>query len=92
MRREMFYATKPGAPDIEYAPTQTSDRSNPRTAAMQYWHDQQVMRVSWGDGGTPYLYYDVTPDEAKRFTKSTSPGRFINGNLNYKPYGPDAGS
>jgi len=89
LRRDMFYASKPGPPDIDFDPTPSSDRSNPRTAAMQYWQDQQVMRISWGDGGTPYLYYDVSPDEARRFTKVTSPGRFVNGTLNMHAYGKD---
>jgi KTSC domain-containing protein len=91
LRRDMFQTqvlpTK--KPDISYEPTQSSNPDDPRTAAMQYWQDAQVMRVEWGDGGTPYLYYEVTKEEASRFADVKSPGRFINRVLNGKPYGPE---
>jgi hypothetical protein len=87
--QDIFMTRPQGAPDLVYVPTQTSNPSDPRTASAQYWKDAQVLRVEWGDNGTPYQYFGVTPSEARRFIKSRSPGRFINRVLNDHPYAPE---
>lgn len=73
---------------ITYFPTRTSNPSDPRTAAAGYDPETQTMRVSWGDGGPDYLYYQVTREEWRRFQRVASPGRMINRVFNYHPYGP----
>lgn len=73
---------------ISYSPTRSINPANPRTAAAGYDPATQRLLVEWGDGGTPYYYYDVTPQEWDGFRKADSPGRFINAVLNMKNYGP----
>lgn len=87
LRRDMFYQRDPGNPDVTYSPTQTSNPSNPRTSGMEYWKEERVVRVEWGDGGAPYLYYEVTPDEWRRIARYKSAGRSVNAILNLHPYG-----
>jgi hypothetical protein len=79
-------------PDQVKAPTKTSNPSDPRTAAASYYSQTQTLVVQWGDGGTAYAYYDVTPQEWDAFTKVDSPGRFINAVLNNHNYGPIKGN
>jgi hypothetical protein len=76
-----------GSPDWTYQPTRSSNPGNPRTGAMEYYKLAQVLIVYWGDGGTPFAYYQVTPDIARRIQKSASPGKFIERILNNYPYG-----
>jgi hypothetical protein len=75
-------------PDRVYAPTASSNPANPRTSAASYYSQTQVLLMEWGDGGVPYAYYDVTPQEWDAFTRADSPGRFINNVLNEHNYGP----
>lgn len=77
-----------GRVEISYAPTNTSNPQDPRTAAAGYDPSTQRLLVEWGDGGTPYYYYDVTPQEWDAFQRADSPGKFINAILNEKNYGP----
>jgi KTSC domain len=77
-----------GPVPISIAPTPSTDPSNPRTAAMGYDPDTQVLRVEWADGGTAYNYYDVTKEEWRGIRRVKSPGKFINRRLNGKLYGP----
>lgn len=80
--------TVAGPVEISYAPTRTSDPSNPRTSGAGYDPATQRLMVEWGDGGTPYYFYDVTAQEWDGFRKAASPGKFINTVLNAKNYGP----
>lgn len=77
-----------GRVTVSYSPTRTSNPQDPRTSAAGYDPQTQRLYVEWGDGGTPYYYYDVTPQEWDAFQRTDSPGRFINAILNEKNYGP----
>lgn len=80
-----------GPVPLTYFPTVTSDPSDPRTAAAGYDPDTRTLRVEWGDGGRGYNYYEVDPQTWMEFqnrSATPSPGRFINDELNYHPYGP----
>lgn len=67
----------------------SSNPPNPRTRYSDYDPVTQRLYVEWGDGRTPYYYYDVTPQEADMFQNQVdSPGRYINAVLNFKNYGP----
>lgn len=74
-------------PDRVWVPTPSSNPANPRTRAASYYSQTQMMVVEWGDGGVPYAYYDVTPQDWDAFTQSDSPGKFINAVLNNHNYG-----
>jgi hypothetical protein len=101
LRRDIFEERDQKQPDAIYEPTKTSNPSDPRTAAMQYWRDEKVLRVEWGDGGRPYLYYNVSQSEWRELSGLrqdghlsraggvTSPGRYINRVLNGHPYTPE---
>lgn len=73
--------------DVLYEPTATSNPGDPRTHAARYWRDERVLQIEWGDGGVAYNYYQVSPEEWRRFVRVKSPGRFVNRVLNAKPYG-----
>ena len=77
-----------GSPDVIYEPTRSSNPADPRTARMEYYKAARVVKVFWGDRGTPYVYMDVDPALWNRWLKSASPGRMINRVLNGKPYMP----
>lgn len=77
-----------GPVDITIAPTPSSNPPDPRTAAMGYDPVTRVLRVEWGDGGTPYNYYGVTKEEWRSIKRVKSPGKFINRRLNGHIYGP----
>jgi len=82
--------TEAGGGDIPitYAPTSSSNPADPRTSAAGYDPVTQTMRVEWGDGGVPYNYYNVTPQEWELFQRVESPGKLINAMFNSKNYGP----
>lgn len=87
---ERFQQEAGGSPDWVISPSSSSNPNDPRTAAAAYWKSAQTLQVSWGDGGTPYNYYEVTPSEASGFKKAAtygSPGKYINRRLNSHPYG-----
>jgi hypothetical protein len=74
-------------------PTATSNPADPRTARAGYQPATQRMRVWWGDGGTPYDYFDITPQEWHTFAQQAampggSPGKWINAIGNSHSYGP----
>lgn len=77
-------------PDDTWAPTPSSNPRNPRTSGASYYSTTQTMVVEWGDGGTPYAYYDVPMQTWNAFKETDSPGRFINAVLNNYQYGPIA--
>lgn len=79
-------------PDAVYSPTKSSNPTDPRTATASYYSQTQVVVMQWGDGGTAYAYYDVTPQEWDALTKVDSPGKFINSTLNNHNYGPIRGN
>lgn len=99
--RDEFRNREQRQPDAIYEPTKTSNPADPRTAAMQFWRDEGVLRVEWGDGGRPYLYFEVTQDEWRALSGlrrdgqiskaggTPSPGRYINRVLNFHPYCPE---
>lgn len=86
--RDEFDMRDQQAADVLIQPTDSSNPGDPRTSAMRYWKDEQVVQVEWGDGGAPYNYYEVTPDQWRNLSKVKSPGRAINRWLNGHPYGP----
>lgn len=86
--RDMGNQIRGGPVQLTYYPTRTSNPSDPRTAAAGYDAQTRTMRVSWGDGGKAYNYYQVEPQEWQRFKRSASPGKLINRFFNFKPYGP----
>jgi hypothetical protein len=76
-------------------PTATSNPEDPRTAKAGYQMITQRMRIWWGDGGVPYDYFDVTPQEWHSFAQQAampggSPGKWINAIGNSHEYGPIA--
>jgi hypothetical protein len=75
-------------PDRVYAPTASSNPTDPRTSSATYYSQTQMLVIQWGDGGVPYAYYDVTPQEYDAFERATSPGKYINAVLNNHNYGP----
>lgn len=70
-----------------YSPTPSSNPSDPRTAKAGYDQLTQRMRVWWGDGGAPYDYYEITPQEWDSFQDADSPGKWINAIGNAHRYG-----
>ncbi len=77
-----------GRVPVTYAPTATSNPADPRTSAAGYDPVTQRLYIEWGDGRTPYYYYDVPPQIWDAFTQANSPGKFINAVLNRYNYGP----
>lgn len=77
-----------GEVPVDNAPTPSSNPPDPRTAATGYDPSTQRMLVQWGDGGTPYYYYDVTPQEYELMLHTDSPGKLINRLFTHKNYGP----
>lgn len=91
--RATFEQSNPGTPDYSYRPTPSSNPADPRTASWEYWRDQRVVKMHWGDGGTPYYYFNVTPAQFRSLRDISnrphgSPGKFINRSLNSNPYCP----
>lgn len=76
-----------GPVPISYAPTRSSNPSDPRTAAAGYDPETKTLRVEWGDGGPAYNYYNVPPRVWKDFQRAPSPGKYINRVLNNYEYG-----
>jgi hypothetical protein len=79
-----------GEVPITISPTASSKPEDPRTKGFGYDPSTQRMRIEWGDGGTPYYYYDVTPQEAalmEQQCQQGSPGKLINRLFNHKNYG-----
>jgi len=85
--RDRFEAVAGAPPDDVYSPTASINPADPRTTAMFYWRAQRVVNVSWGDGGAPYNYYNVSPGTWEALKKAPSPGQFINRVLNSHEYG-----
>ena len=73
-------------PDDTYSPTDSSNPDDPRTASMFYYATAEVVRVEWGDGGTPYLYFKVNQATWDAWKETESPGRFINNQLRSHRY------
>lgn len=72
-------------PEI-YAPTSSSNPSDPRTSAAHYFRQARVLQIFWGDGGPSYYYADVSPTEWAGFRRRNSPGKWVNEVGNYKDY------
>ena len=73
-------------PDDTYSPTDSSNPDDPRTASMLYYATAEVVRVEWGDSGTPYLYFKVNQATWDAWKETESPGRFINNQLRSHRY------
>jgi hypothetical protein len=59
-----------------------------RTRGYGYDQARQILRIAWGDNGTDYYYYNVTPQLFDSFEKASSKGRWINAIGNSLEYGP----
>lgn len=70
---------------IPYQPTATINPMRPRTLAAGYDERTQTLRVKFRDGEY-YTYYNIPPSVWYRFTRASSPGRYINSQLNKHPY------
>ena len=70
---------------LTYQPTATINPKRPRTLAAGYDERTQSLRVKFRDGEY-YTYYNVPPSVWYRFTRASSPGRYINSSLNNFPY------
>lgn len=70
---------------LPYQPTPTINPGRPRTLAAGYDRQSRTMRVRFRDG-TPWEYYEVTPQEWRNFQRVKSPGRAINRTFNNHPY------
>jgi hypothetical protein len=78
-----------GSPfDLYGPPARSSDPSNPRIYMMEYWQAAQMVKVYWGDGGRPYVFFGISQPLWTQWKLSASPGRFLNRNLAGKPYMP----
>jgi hypothetical protein len=87
---------------LDLRPTNTSwpgysTAVGPRTLAAGYDEASQTLFVRFRgqnrggqnfEDGVGYEYYNVTPEEWRRFSGNWSPGRYINDVLNNKPYTP----
>lgn len=71
---------------LPYQPTPSINPPRPRTLKAGYDENTQTLRVRFRDG-TPWEYYDVPLTVWQNFTKTNSPGRFINSTLNNFAYG-----
>lgn len=69
----------------QVSPTRTIDPFRPRTLEAGYERETRTLRVRFRDG-TPWEYYDVSPEEWQQFKRVRSPGRFINRRLNAHDY------
>lgn len=69
-------------------PVRSSAPGNPRISMMEYWREARMVKVYWGDGGTPYVFLEIDPPAWMRWRLSASPGKFINRTLAGKPYMP----
>lgn len=79
----------PFSPVYRYGPpVRTSKPSDPRCYMMEYWRNAHMVKVWWGDHGTPYVYFDIDMALWVRWKASASPGKFINRVLAGKPYMP----
>jgi len=70
---------------LPYQPTPSINPPRPRTLAMGYDKDTQVMRVRFRDSAG-YEYYGVSPREWANMKRVRSPGRAINRVFNHKEY------
>ena len=70
---------------LPYQPTPSINPPRPRPLAAGYDRDTQTLRVRFRDG-TPWVYYEVSPEEWRNFRRVKSPGRYINRVLNAHPY------
>lgn len=78
-----------GSPVYMYGPpVKSSNPGNPRISMMEYWRNARMVKVYWGDGKRPYVYFEIDPPTWTRWRLSASPGRFINRILVGKPYMP----
>lgn len=78
-----------GSPvDIYGPPVKSINPKDPRIRMMEYWRNAQMVKVYWGDGGTPYIFLEIPPVLWGLWKLTASPGRFLNRNLRGKPYMP----
>jgi KTSC domain len=70
---------------LPYQPTASIDPKRPRTLAAGYDDRTQTLRIKFRDGDY-YTYYNVAPSVWYKFTRASSPGRYINTTLNKHPY------
>lgn len=77
-----------GQLDIYGPPVRSSKPHDPRIRMMEYYREAAMVKVYWGDGGTPYVYFDISPPLWTQWKLTASPGRFINRNLRGKSYMP----
>jgi hypothetical protein len=70
---------------LPYQPTPSINPPRPRTLAAGYDPKTRTLRVRFRDG-TPWQYFDVSPEEWRNFRRVKSPGRYINRVLNAHPY------
>jgi len=70
---------------LPYQPTPTINPGRPRTLAAGYDARSMTLRIRFRDGDY-YTYYNVPPSIWFKFTRASSPGRFINTTLNGYAY------
>lgn len=70
---------------LPYQPTPTINPGRPRTLAAGYDERSQTLRIRFRDGDY-YTYFNIPPSVWWKFTRTNSPGRFINSTLNGFPY------
>jgi hypothetical protein len=70
---------------LPYQPTATINPGRPRTLAAGYDERTQTLRIKFRDGEY-YTYYNIPPSVWYKFTRASSPGRYINSQLNKHPY------
>lgn len=71
-------------------PTNTTNKTKPRTLTAGYDRKTQTLTVQFRDG-TYWNYYGVTYQMWTAFRASPSPGRYIRTRLDFKAYGPPGG-
>ena len=64
-------------PDVTYSPTATSDQARPRTQMLEFWAEEELVRVTWRDG-SQYFYLAIGRELWGQWVESPSPGRFVN--------------
>lgn len=69
-------------------PVRSINPKNPRIRMMEWWRGANMVKVYWGDGRTPYVFFEISQPLWTQWKLSASPGRFLNRNLAGKPYMP----
>lgn len=75
-----------------FDPTDVFSFSSSRVYRGHYDREHEILVLEWNDGGLPYMYHNVYPNEWANLKRVKSAGKFVNRVLNSKPFAPYTGS